>query len=264
MVLKVKNFSVSYGKHVVLKPISFEVGEKELFCLLGTNGVGKSTLFKCLLGINTHYEGEIYIDGLNIRKYSTKNLAKKMAYIPQSHYPTFNFQVQDIVMMGTTAQLGRGRTPSQKEEEFSLEVLERLGIAHLAHRGYAQISGGERQLVLIARALAQQTQFLIMDEPTANLDYGNQVRVLETIKELTNQGYTIIQSTHHPEQAFLYANRVMVLQDGKIKAIGKPNEVINETLVRSVYGVQVKIYDLSEGRYRVCVPNEQGKIRKEA
>ena len=133
-------------------------------------------------------------------------------------------------------------------------ALETLNIAHLKERLFMNISGGERQLVLIARALAQQANILFMDEPTANLDYGNQVRVLEQVHRLSRQGYTVIQSTHNPEQAFLYADEVLAIQDGTVAAQGKPNEVMDAALIRGLYGIEAEVLSIKEDKMRVCVP----------
>jgi iron complex transport system ATP-binding protein len=134
------------------------------------------------------------------------------------------------------------------------EALGRLGITNLRNRGYTQISGGERQLVLIARALAQQTRVLILDEPTANLDFGNQIRVLTQIRSLVKEGYTIIQSTHNPEQTFMFSDRVLALYDGRVLASGAPSDIVTEELMRKLYGVDIKVQSLFQDKARACVP----------
>lgn len=255
MGIEVKNLSFSYRRGVpVLKDVSFSLESGKFVCLLGPNGVGKSTLFKCMLGLLRDYQGEIWIDGDNTKSLTQKQLARKVAYIPQSSAPVFNYSVADVVLMGTTALTSTFSSPGEKERGYVRQALETLHIRHLEERMFMNISGGERQLVLVARALAQQAGILFMDEPTANLDYGNQVRVLEQVRRLARQGYTVIQSTHNPEQAFLYADEVLAVKDGTIAAHGRPNEVMDAALIQSLYGIEVRVESLMDDRMRVCIP----------
>jgi iron complex transport system ATP-binding protein len=199
-----------------------------------------------------NYQGEIYIDGQNTQGLSIEKMARLVSYIPQSHTPTFSYTVFDMVLMGTTVMTSVIGTPGKKQRKLTMEALERMGILHLKDRSYMQISGGERQLTLIARALVQQTKFLIMDEPTANLDYGNQIRVLEQIKNLTQEGYTIFQATHQPDQAFLFADEVLAMKDGKVLAQGKPKDIITKEFIHCLYDVEVQ--SIFDDKMRVCVP----------
>jgi iron complex transport system ATP-binding protein len=185
---------------------------------------------------------------------AARALARQMAYVPQSHTPIFGYTVLDMVLMGATSKAGLLRSPGGKERKMASEMLERVGIAGLAGRDYTKISGGERQLALIARALTQQAGILVMDEPTANLDYGNQLRILGQIQQLAQSGYSVILSTHHPEQAFLYAGRMLALLDGKVLRCGTPEEQLDSELIEQLYGVQVDIEKLREGSVRVCIP----------
>ena len=265
MKLLVKDLSFQYRLTPVLKNICFQANPGDLLCVLGPNGVGKSTLFRCILGMNRSYRGEILVDGKSVKAMKSSESARMIAYIPQSHHPTFNFPVLSVVMMGMTVHLGRRGIPKREHEEIALEALRQLGIAHLSGRGYAQISGGERQLVLIARALVQQAPILIMDEPTANLDYGNQLRVMERVERLASEGYTIILSTHNPEHAFVYGNQMLMIYDGAVIEKGAPKEKLTGDLIRQVYGVSVGLHDLEiESRgVRVIVPHREdigGKI----
>lgn len=253
MSLDVKDLSFSYGSHQVLHGVTFAAKEGENMTLLGPNGVGKSTLFRCILGLLPGYTGEVLLHGRPLRGLRAAALARHIAYVPQSHYPSFNYSVQDMVLMGTTAQVGSLFSPGTAQKQASREALERLGIAHLRHRGYMHISGGERQLVLIARALAQNARVLVMDEPTANLDYGNSLRVLEQIRTLAAEGYTILQSSHNPDHAFLFAHRVLALQAGRVAACGPPAEVLTPALIRDLYGVDVQVEHLAGG-VTLCVP----------
>lgn len=255
MGIEVKNLSFAYKKGTpVLQNVSFELESGKLVCLLGPNGVGKSTLFKCMLGLLKNFGGSVFIEGEDVSRLTQKQLARKIAYIPQSTAPAFNYTVCEVVLMGTTALTDSFASPGKKEKELADEALETLGIGHLRDRMFMNISGGERQLALIARALAQQAKILFMDEPTANLDYGNQIRVLEKVRELTKRGYTVIQSTHNPEQTFMYADEVLAVKDGKIIAQGRPNEVMDKTLIESLYGVSVRVESLFDDKMRVCIP----------
>ena len=247
MSISVQNLCFSYGKRRVLNNVNLEIGNGEMLCLLGPNGVGKSTLFNCILGLLTPESGAVKIDGETLTDIGIRELARKIAFVPQSHAPTFNYSVFDMVLMGTTARVGGLSSPGSEQMKLADEALERVGITHLRERGYMHISGGERQLTLIARALAQQSDVIIMDEPTANLDYGNQLRVLIRIRELVREGITVIQSTHNPEHAFLFADRVVALIDGCVAADGPPSESVTEELIEALYGVRVTLTKGSDG-----------------
>lgn len=234
MSIEVADLSFSYGDRLILDGISFVAKDKELLSILGPNGTGKSTLFRCILGLLSKYKGKALLNGMDIRNLGIREMAKVIAYIPQSHYPSFNYTVFDMVLMGTTVQVSTLSSPCTKQRKLAESALERLGIPHLKQRGYTQISGGERQLVLMARALVQEAKILILDEPTANLDFGNQIRVLTQIKSLAKEGYTIIQSTHNPDQTFLFSDRVMAMKDGKVLALGTPSEVLTPELIQQL------------------------------
>ncbi len=255
MSIDVKDLSFSYKKgSPVLYDVSFHLKRGDFICLLGPNGVGKSTLFKCMLGLLKGYGGTIEIEGEDIRKLSQKQLARKVAYIPQSTAPVFNYTIADVVLMGTTSLTSGFSSPGKREMDYVDKALETLNIQHMRDRLFMNISGGERQLVLIARALAQQANILFMDEPTANLDYGNQIRVLEQVHQLSRRGYTVIQSTHNPEQAFLFADEVLAVKSGTVAAQGKPNEVMDAALIGELYGIEAEVLSIKNDKMRVCVP----------
>ncbi|WP_294552343.1 ABC transporter ATP-binding protein [uncultured Pseudoflavonifractor sp.] len=256
MSIEVKHLSFSYGNRQVLRDISFSVGKGRLLSVLGPNGVGKSTLFRCILGLLHGFQGEITVDGAVVSNLGARELARKVAYIPQSNYPAFQYSVFDMVLMGTTAQSRGFSPPGPKQEAAARDALERLDIGHLAGRSYTRLSGGERQLVLIARALAQQSPVLLMDEPTANLDYGNQIRVLTKVRALADAGYTIVQSTHNPEQSYLFSHQILAMKDGRVLAHGAPGDVMNEDLIRALYGIDAEVVPLRDGRMRVCIPRD--------
>ena len=255
-VMEIKNLSFSYGEAEVLKNINFRAYEGQMVAFLGPNGVGKSTLFKCILKFLKGYSGYIYLEGMNMKKMSRPQIAKKIAYIPQTTIPVFNYTVLDIVLMGMTGGLKLLESPKAEHIAKAEKILEELNISHLKERGFGRISGGERQLVLLARAIIQDAKILLMDEPTANLDYGNQFRVMERIGGLTREGYTVILTTHNPEHALLFADKAFVLKDGEVKAAGPSREVITEELMKQLYDVEVKLIDTEfQGENaKVCVP----------
>lgn len=254
--ISIEGLSFSYGETEVLRDVNFSADEGKLVALLGPNGAGKSTLFKCILKFLSGYSGRILLDGQDMKDMSRPQIAKKIAYIPQTTVPVFNYPVVEIVLMGLTGGLRLLESPKAKHIERVEQILEELDIIYLRNRGFGRISGGERQLVLLARAMVQDAKILIMDEPTANLDYGNQFRVMEKIKSLAEKGYTVISSTHNPEHALLFADISFVLIDGRVRAAGPSGEVLTEELMEELYGVEVKLIDTDfEGRSaRVCLP----------
>jgi iron complex transport system ATP-binding protein len=190
--------------------------------------------------------------GKPLRDYSHKEIASHIAYIPQYHNVPFNYSVLEMVVMGRISKLGFFSTPTKIDNEKSLEALKRVGIENLASRPFGQLSGGQKQLVLLARALAQEVQTFIMDEPVNGLDYGNQIRLLELIANLAKEGYTFIKTTHYPDHALLISTRVVVMNDAKIIADGKPHDVIHSKMIEDVYGIQAEIID--HDNYKRCVP----------
>lgn len=256
MRLELSKVAAGYGCHPVIKDVSLEVEAGEILCLLGPNGSGKTTLLKAILGFLKLQAGEICLDGEDISSWPRARLARVMGYIPQAHHPPFPFKVLDVVLMGRTAHLGPLAAPGPRDVEIARQALAALNISYLEDRVYTEISGGERQLVLIARALAQQPQVLIMDEPTSSLDFGNQVRVLGRIAELASQGLSIIMATHFPNHAFTCAQKVALVNHGTVVA-GPPGSMITEASLKSLYQVDTKILSVaaaSGSTYRVCVP----------
>ena len=256
MNLTVEGLSFSYGKQAVLRDVSFSAGSGELIAVLGQNGAGKSTLFRCLLGLLHGWQGSITLDDLDLRHLGSRETARRIAYIPQSSIPVFSYTVLDTVLMGTASRLGVLQSPGTQQEAEALSLLQSLGIGHLAGRSISQCSGGERQLALIARALNQQAVLLVMDEPTASLDYGNQYRVLETVRALTGQGYTVLMSTHNPEHVFRFADRVLLLHEGRLLANGRAEEVLTPERILEVFGLRAELRRVSLGdrEVTVCLP----------
>ncbi|MDY0116105.1 MAG: ABC transporter ATP-binding protein, partial [Sulfurimonadaceae bacterium] len=205
-----------------------------------------------LLALIKPEKGSISLMGKPLRDYSHKEIASHIAYIPQYHNVPFNYSVLEMVVMGRISKLGFFSTPTKIDNEKSLEALKRVGIENLASRPFGQLSGGQKQLVLLARALAQEVQTFIMDEPVNGLDYGNQIRLLELIANLAKEGYTFIKTTHYPDHALLISTRVVVMNDAKIIADGKPHDVIHSKMIEDVYGIQAEIID--HDNYKRCVP----------
>jgi len=245
--LNVQNLNFSYGTHAVLRDVGFEAGYGRLLAVLGPNGAGKTTLFRCILGLLPGYTGLIEADGTDARTLGPRALAHRIAYIPQTRGQAFDYTAREMVLMGTSHTLSPFSTPGKKEAEAADEALTRAGIAHLTNKSYARLSGGEQQLVLIARALAQRSKTLLMDEPTANLDYGNQNRVLTVAHELAASGYTVLFSTHNPQHALWYADLALALSGGRVAALGAPQKVLDAALIEGLYGIEVQFISSENG-----------------
>jgi iron complex transport system ATP-binding protein len=255
MILEIKQASFSYHSKAsyIFENINFAVDRGEVLCILGPNGVGKTTLLKCITGLLSLTGGRIFLNGLNIKELKRRDLAQKMAYVPQIHQSVFSFTVFDTVLMGRTPHLGFFSLPSRKDHEITSRTISSLGIVDLAAKSFAEISGGERQLVLFARALAQQAGLIVLDEPTTHLDYGNQVKILNLIHELAGQGFTVMMTSHNPDHAFMISDKVVIMNQGQLKGFGPPDRVITEESLRDLYGIKVKIIDsVQDGKF--CIP----------
>ncbi len=250
---EVKNISFSYEKQEIFSDISFNISKGDVLCILGPNGTGKTTLIKCLNGLNKIDSGEILINGKNIKSFSFKEISKHIGYIPQSHTPSFPFKVIDVVMMGRAPYLNISSTPKEEDEKIALNALKTLSIDHLKDKEYTNLSGGERQLVFLARVIAQKPDILILDEPTSHLDFGNQIKLLEIIENLSKTGLSIIMSSHFPDHGFLSSTKVAIMKDGGFIDIGRPDDVITEENLEKIYDIGVKLIQLEDNR-KICLP----------
>lgn len=255
MKLEVKDLMFSYDEsRTIFENVSFQYHSPDVFCILGSNGTGKSTLLKCIINELKAKSGSILIDGLEVGKYSSKELAKKIAYIPQNHYATFPFPVIDIVMMGRVSKMGYFSNPGKLERQVAMEKLEFLKIEHLKDKPYTDISGGERQLVMIASALAQEPELLILDEPTSHLDFGNQHRFIQLVKKLQNQGIGVLMTTHFPDHTLELGGTAGILKDKNMDCVGNVEDIINNKNLSDIYGIDVRIE--SFGKRKICIPGE--------
>lgn len=244
MILEAKDIWAGYFAKPVLKGVSLSMKKNDVLFLLGANGVGKTTLFKTLLGLKKPSRGQVLIDNRPLKDYDRAQLAKLVAYIPQAHNPPFPYEVLDMVLMARVAHLGHFGQPSKEDVDIARDALAQMQIEHLSHRNYGALSGGEQQLVLIARALTQQSKLLVMDEPTSNLDYGNQTRIMEHIQRLAGQGRAILITSHMPNHAFMAASQVVLLHQGQVVDSGRAEEVITSENMLKAYGTQAQIIQI--------------------
>ncbi|MGA3092759.1 MAG: ABC transporter ATP-binding protein [Terriglobales bacterium] len=251
--ISVEHVTAGYGKKVVVRDVSLSVEPGEVLCLLGANGSGKTTLFKVILRFLNPMAGRVSVSGEDTSNWSRIRLAKTFGYVPQAHTPPFAFKVRDVVLMARSVHTGTFSSPGKRDIAIAEEALERLDILRMADEFYTEISGGERQLVLIARALAQQPRILVLDEPTSNLDFSNQVRVLRHIKELASSGLGLLMTTHVPDYAFLCASRVALMKRGQILAMNRPKEALTQQSLEEAYGTPLRIVEV-EPNLRMVVP----------
>lgn len=255
--ITVNNLICGYSQPII-GPLSFTIEKGQVACLIGPNGIGKTTLLKTVLGLLSPFEGAVVLDEKDSRSYSTKEFARIVAYVPQGHIPPFPYAVRDVVVMGCSPNMHELSSPGRKEYKTAQEKLTVMGIEHLADRDYTELSGGERQMVMIARALAQNTNLLVMDEPTAHLDYGNENRVLGQVKKLADLGYTILMITHVPGHAFICADKLLAVGKDGYFASGTPDEIMTEETLHTLYGIDIQIADVTLKRdnrhVKVCIP----------
>ena len=257
--LEVEQLSFAYAGRQVLTDISFSAAQGELLSILGANGTGKSTLFKCILNLLPDYEGSVRVDGTVLRGMRAGELARKIAYIPQVSASAFNYSVEEIVLMGATASLGLLRSPGKKERAAAENAMQRVGIEQLRNRCFHHLSGGEKQLAILARALTQESRILLLDEPVSALDYGNQMKILSLAKSLASEDYTVVQTTHDPEKAFMFSDRIVALQNGRIFKMGTPKDVLDEDCMHALYNVDTDVKSIYDDRVRVFTPKSMAE-----
>jgi iron complex transport system ATP-binding protein len=234
------NLTIGYSDRVVGRGLDVALKQGEVLALLGPNGGGKTTLLKTLLGILKPLAGDAQIDGRSLAAFSVRERAQRVAYVPQVHNPTFAFTVETVVLMGRTAYGGLFSRPSANDRAIAGRALNAFGISHLKDRAYTMISGGERQLVLLARALAQEPQFIVLDEPTASLDFGNQGKVMREIRALAAAGHGVLFTTHDPNHALRAADRAYLLRGGERIAEGAVQDVLTRGQLEALYDAPVE------------------------
>lgn len=257
MTLAAHDLSFGFPGRVVGRGLDLALEPGEVLCVLGPNGSGKTTLFRTLLGLLPALAGRVAVDGEDIASMSPARIARSVAYVPQAAGTHFDFSLLEIAVMGRTAHLGAFQAPGARDEAIALQSLARMGIDALAARPASGVSGGERQLALIARALATEARTLAMDEPTANLDFGNQARVLGHIGRLRARGVSVLLSTHDPDHAFRIADRVLLLRGGQAIAQGGVAQILTAENLGRLYGVPVHVAEMATpaGPRRVCIPS---------
>ena len=256
--ISLENASFSYGQKTIFSGLNFEVGRGEILCILGANGCGKTTLLNCLNGTLKLKTGKVTLNGNNLSNMGIVEVARRVGFVFQEHNAPFPFSVLEVVRMGRAPHLNFFASPSKNDTEIALRALDLVGMAQLRDNPYTQISGGERQLVLIARTLAQEPEVIIMDEPTSHLDFKNQTLVLRMIIKMASQGISIIMSTHLPDHAMLLSGKVALMSNGSFITIGSIDAVMTESNLRETYGIDVRylsVYDQTSGKtIKFCMP----------
>ncbi len=237
------------------RDVNFSLESGEVMSILGPNGCGKTTLLKCINRLMVLHQGSIRLDNRDIAALPRARIARAIGYVPQMHQPAFPFTVLDAVLVGRAPHLGLLESPGPKDVKVAEQALDTMGIGHLEGKPYTQISGGERQLVIFARVLAQQPSLLLLDEPTSHLDFGNQVRLLREIGKLAATGLPIIMTSHFPDHVFMVSDRVAIMKEGAFIDCGRPDDIITGPNLERVYGIRVDVRYIDGPVHRkICVP----------
>ena len=256
--IEIRHAAFSYdGKTDIFTDLSHTIRDNEIFCVLGPNGIGKSTLLKAIMGLYRLREGEIAIGGRDVTRYPPEELARLIAYIPQTYQLAFPYKVLDMVLMGRTPHLNRMSRPSAEDYEKCGAAIQALGLEALVDRPCTQLSGGQMQLVMLARAMAQEARFILLDEPTSHLDFGKQLRTLDVIREMKGRGVGVVMTSHYPDQTFLVCDKVAIMENGGFCAVGTPDEVVTRENLTRAYGVDIRILPYTDEngvRRKTCVP----------
>lgn len=239
--LSVENVHFAYGKKTVLRGVSFAVPRGAVCGLFGPNGSGKTTLFRCCLGQLAPQQGAILMEGHDVTTLRISHLARHMAYVPQEHKPGFPFLVREIVAMGRTPHMSGFFRLSPKDRAAVENAMELTGIADLAHEPCTALSGGQRQLASLARAIAQEAPLMLLDEPTSALDFSNQMIVWQTLRRIAAQGVTVLVCCHDPNHILWFCDDVAVLRGGILTATGPSAETLTSEVLRELYGPGVEV-----------------------
>ena len=265
MLLEIQKVRGGYGNGDIVKGVSCCADSGEVLCLVGPNGCGKTTLFRLILGSIPITGGSIRIDGRDIQSLSPREQANLIAYIPQYHTPVFSYTVLDVVIMGRASHFSSFEVPKAVDREAAFAALEKVNAVHLANKKYTALSGGQRQLILIARAICQSAKVFVMDEPGANLDYANQQLLMEVIGGLAENGYCIVMSTHSPEQPASVGSKVLLMKEEMVAGFGTPRQVITPENMQAVYDIEMDVITIQD-RYGVertiCLPVKEPARKK--
>jgi len=251
--LQVANISFNYEATRVLENISFDVKEGELCGIFGPNGCGKTTLFKCCLKFLKTHKGTVIMDGQDIEGLKIRDMARLVSYVPQEHKPPFPYLVKEVILMGRTPHLNGFFGISRKDKEKAMQALELLESTHLADRQYNQLSGGQRQMVLIARAIAQETKIMFLDEPTSALDFKNQIKIWRIMRKVVEKGITILACSHDPNHVVWFCDKAVVMNGHGVIAKGTPPEVITQKVLDEIYQGICDVRNL--GDVKMVLPN---------
>lgn len=243
MKIEIANLEFAYESTPVLENVSLKLRKGETLAVIGPNASGKTTLLKCINRILKPQEGSIMLNGEETENFERDALAKKMGYVPQTRNNGFPITVFDMVLMGRKPH--GGWKPSETDLEVTSKIIDKLGLKHIATRNIEEISGGQLQKVIVARALAQNPEVLLLDEPTSSLDLRHQLEVLDTVKRQTRNGISVVMAMHNLNLAARYSNKFLMLNGGEIFAAGG-REVLTPKNIQSVYGVKVSITEESE------------------
>ena len=258
MIYDVKKLSFSYpsDERKILDGVSLELEKGQVLCILGPNGAGKTTLLNCMAGLLCPKTGDILLCGKNLHEMKAKEIARLVAYVPQIHTPSFDYSGFDFVLMGSAPGTGIFNKPSVEKEKHCMNVLKSMGLEELADKSYLNISGGERQQLLIARAIVQEPEVVLFDEPTDHLDFGNQHRVLKMVRRMADEGYSVVMTTHNPDHALLLGGKAAIVGRNGSLVQGECEEIVTEENLKKVYGIDLKLLYVDElGRKTCLVPN---------
>lgn len=254
-VLQADGVSFSYrSERRVLDNVSLCIAPGEMLTLLGPNGAGKSTLLNCLVGALRPQEGAVLLEDRNVGEMQPREVARRIAYVPQTSNPTYGYQTRDYIAMGRAPHKGMFQKPDEEDYALVDEAMERLGVTHLAAQPYTQLSGGERQLANVCRAIVQQPSVILFDEPTSALDYGNQIKVLRLVKSLREQGYAIMMTTHNPDHPIMLGGRVAILDRAGHLECGRVDELMTEERLSALYQIDLRVLSIPELGRNACLP----------